>query len=366
MNTYDVAISFDTTGSMCSCIKEVRKNITELTARLFKEIPGIRIALMAHGDYCDEKETYLFKAIDFTTNSQELTDFINNTADTGGGDTPEAYEYMLRESQKLSWNSHSLRALVVIGDAPPHEPNKNPHKINWRNEVDEIKKMGISIYSVQALYSGNGEAYTFYKQIAQNTNGYHLFLDQFSYIRDIILAICFKQLGVEQLEKYEQEVKQKEYGLNLSMRKIFDTMLNRKTEIVKDDKEYIEKYDEEDDELTPCLPAKYQLMDVDADTSIKNYVLGKNLKFKTGKGFYEFTKAETIQPTKLVVLQKRTTGELFEGKKSRKIIGLENVKKKYKPTDFGEYRIFIQSTSANRKLVKNTKFLYEAEDFGRI
>ena len=359
---YDIAISFDTTGSMHSCIKEVRKNIADLTTRLFKEIPGIRISLMAHGDYCDEKITYLFKSIDFTNDANKLVEFINNAGDTGGGDWEECYEYMLRESQKLSWSSNALRALIVIGDAPPHEPNKNPYKINWRNEIDEIKKMGINIYSVQALYSGNGEAYTFYKQMAQNTNGYHLFLDQFSYIRDILLAICFKQMGSEHLEKYEQEVKTKEYGMTLSMRKIFDTMLGRKTEI----EDNVVNYNEDDDKLTACPPAKYQIMDIEADTSIKDYVINQGLKFKTGKGFYEFTKPETISSNKLVVLQKINTGELFEGNKARKIIGLNDTAKKYKPADFDQYRVFIQSTSANRKLLKNTRFLYQAEDYGKI
>lgn len=359
---YDVAISFDTTGSMHSCIQEVRKNISDLTSRLFKEIPGIRIALMAHGDYCDEKISYLFKSIDFTNNGKNLIEFINNTVNTGGGDAPEAYEYMLRESQKLSWSSNTLRALVVIGDAPPHEQNQNPYKINWRNEVDEIKKMGINIYSVQALYSGNGEAYTFYKQMAQATNGYHLFLDQFSYIRDILLAICYKQLGTEHLEKYEQEIKAKEYGMTLSIRKIFDTMLGRKV----DTTDNIVDYNEDDDKLTACPPAKYQIMDIENNMSIKEFVISKGLKFKSGKGFYEFTKPETIQSDKLVVLQKKITGELFEGKKARKIIGLGGTTKKYKPTDFDEYRVFIQSTSCNRKLIAGTRFLYEAEDYGKI
>jgi hypothetical protein len=111
--------------------------------------------------------------------------------------------------------------------------------------------------------------------------------------------------------------------------------------------------------------AKYQVLDVDEDTSIKNFVESKGLRFKTGKGYYEFTKTESIGPNKDVVLMKRDTGELYEGKEARKIIGLSDENKKYKPSEFRDYRVFIQSTSYNRKLISGTGFLYEAEDFGR-
>jgi hypothetical protein len=48
------------------------------------------------------------------------------------------------------------------------------------------------------------------------------------------------------------------------------------------------------------------------------------------------------------------------------IIGLTDVEtKKYKPSDIRDYRVFIQSTSYNRKLIGGTGFLYEAEDYGR-
>lgn len=45
----DVAFSFDTTGSMYPCLEEVRTKLQEITTRLLKDIPNIRIALIAHG-----------------------------------------------------------------------------------------------------------------------------------------------------------------------------------------------------------------------------------------------------------------------------------------------------------------------------
>jgi hypothetical protein len=405
-SSYDIVFSFDTTGSMSQCIKEVKRKVKEVVSRLFKEIPGIRIGIVAHGDYCDKDKTYLMKHIDLGTDSQKIIQFIESVTDTNGGDTPEAYEYVLREIQKFSWNSDSMRALVMIGDAYPHEKDDNPEKIDWKEQVEEIKKMGINIYSVQALHYGNGKSYTFYKQMSLLTNGYHLMLDQFNMMNDMMLAICYHQLGSESLEKYEQEVKAREYGMTNGMRKMFDTMLKRSSSS-KDEVEEVrdEEWDEEWDEdgdvedeprhprrtrtsrrttsaavtepvtepvteadydlLRACPPAKYQILAVDEDCSIKNFVEGRGLSFKAGKGFYEFTKAEMIGAKKEVVLMKKDTGELFEGEVARKIIGLGDVDKKCKPSDSRDYRVFIQSTSYNRKLVGGTGFLYEAEEFGR-
>lgn len=388
MSSYDIVFSFDTTGSMSQCIREVRRKVKETVLRLFNEIPSIRIGIVAHGDYCDKNETYLMKHIDLSTDSNKIIEFIGSVENTYGGDTPEAYEYVLREVQKFSWNSESMRALVMIGDAYPHEKNDNPEKIDWKEEVEEIKKMGINIYSVQALNSGNAKSYTFYKQMASVTNGYHLMLDQFSTISDMMLAICFNQLGSESLEKYEQEMKAREYGMTKGMRKMFDVMLKRtssKDEVEESEpgireESYIPRRTsstsrtrtstttattEDYNLLRSCPPAKYQILTVDEDCSIKSFVEGRGLSFKAGKGFYEFTKSETIGAKKEVVLMKKDTGELFEGEVARKIIGLTDENKKYKPSDIRDYRVFIQSTSYNRKLVGGTGFLYEAEDFGR-
>ena len=366
--SYDIVFSFDTTGSMSQCIKEVKRKVKEVVLRLFKEIHGIRIGIVAHGDYCDKNSPYLMKHIDLCSDSQKIIDFINSVENTNGGDYPEAYEYVLREIQKFNWNSESMRALVMIGDAYPHNKEDTPDKIDWKEEVEEIKKMGVNIYSVQALNSGNARSYTFYKQMASTTNGYHLMLDQFSTINDMMLAICFNQMGSETLEKYEQEIKEREYGMSIGLRKMFDVMLKRKTEdvpMIAPSSSTSSSTPVDYSLLRSCVPAKYQVLVVDEDCSIKTFVEGRGLAFKKGKGFYEFTKSETIGEKKEVVLMKKTTGELFEGEVARSIIGLTSGDKKYKPSDIADYRVFIQSTSYNRKLIGGTGFLYEADDFGR-
>lgn len=50
--------------------------------RLQQEIPGIQIAIIAHGDYCDSGN-YVTKIMDFTNNTQQLCTFVEKVGATG-------------------------------------------------------------------------------------------------------------------------------------------------------------------------------------------------------------------------------------------------------------------------------------------
>ena len=67
---------------------------------------------------------------------------------------------------------------------PPHE--KNLENINWREEAQKFVDQNIQVFSIQYLNRGRDKEFEFYSSIAIITKGYHLFLNQFSYIRDII------------------------------------------------------------------------------------------------------------------------------------------------------------------------------------
>lgn len=141
----EVVFSFDTTGSMSAALDEVKGRIKDIVQKLQSDVPGIRIAIFAHGDYCD-KHTYIIKWIDFGASIPELHDFVNNCERTGGGDGPECYELVLRRATEvLSWTPGSKRSLVIIGDNIPHEPGYTygefTNDINWREECDKLKGM---------------------------------------------------------------------------------------------------------------------------------------------------------------------------------------------------------------------------------
>ena len=292
-NNYDIVFSFDTTGSMYPCIREVRRRLKSVVSRLFADIPGLRIGIVAHGDYKDERETYLMKHVDLTTDQGRLLDFVDGVGNTNGFDYPEAYEYVLHKVQDFSWNADKMRGLVVIGDAYPHPPDKNPHNLDWRHECKQLLGMGINIYSVQALDSGSAQSNTFYKQMASLTNGYHLKLDQFSHMADLMCAVCFQQVSSDHVELYEQEVSDRLGGMTRGLRRIFDNLLGRDP-LPPEEEESEPSVPRRGSEgaVRPCAPSKFQVLEVAEPASIKQFVEDMGLIFKSGKGFYEFTKPE--------------------------------------------------------------------------
>jgi Mg-chelatase subunit ChlD len=386
----DIVFSFDTTGSMSSCIADVRRNIEKVSTKLFDQIPGLRLAIIAHGDYCDGEDT--IHILDFTNDKESIKKFIKDAPDTSGGDYPECYELVLHRARELSWRPDAtMKSLVMIGDAPPHEKNENAFKLDWKEEVEKLANRNIQVFSVQCLNSGRREAFSFYSTIARVSNGYHLFLNQFSYIVDMIQAICFRQYDAEQLVNFEREIQSREGGMNSALRLMFDTMLGKKSrdevEAEMHPDRFSERYHktsrtthhssratggaassaaavptlEGESDLNPCPPTKFQVFNVENDIGIKEFCDLMSIRFAKGRGFYEFTKPEIIQPQKEIILMNRATGDLYEGDVARRIagIGANEEKAKIKPGDLPKYRIFIQSTSVNRKLLKNQGFLYE-------
>lgn len=351
-NNIEVVFSFDTTGSMYPCLTQVRRKVKNTVTRLIKEIPGIRIGIIAHGDYCDARSTYVTKHLDLSPNIDEICHFVETVQKTGGGDAPECYELVLHEAQSLSWTPSATKSLVLIGDEIPHPPNANPQKLNWRQELNKLSENGIIVYGVQAL--NRRHANMFYQELAEKSGGFHIALDQFAYITDLFLAVCYQQESDEQLQKYEEEVVE-EGRMSRGLSKIFNTMLDRQ-----------ESSHYESADLRAVPPGRFQILEVDKDGPIKTFVVENGLTFNKGRGFYEFTKTETIQGQKEIVLMERSTGDLFEGKAAREMLGLpEGTTVRIKPSNLEKYMVFVQSTSVNRKLINGTRFLYEIEDWSR-
>lgn len=259
---------------------------------------------------------------------------------------------VLDEAQTFSWTKEASKYLVLIGDDIPHPPAHNPKKLNWRQEIDKLAQQDIATYGVQAL--NRSHATPFYTEIANKSGGFHLNLDQFAYINDMFLAICYKQSSNDLLQAYEQEIIN-QGRMSRGLSQMFNTMMER---------EQTNIYQPAD--LRTVKPGRFQVLDIDQDISIKAFVLENGLTFKVGRGFYEFTKTETIQGRKEIILMDRATADLFEGEAAREMLGLpmgETVR--IKPSNLEKYAVFVQSTSANRKLMGKTRFLYEVEDWER-
>jgi hypothetical protein len=97
------------------------------------------------------------------------------------------------------------------------------------------------------------------------------------------------------------------------------------------------------------------------DEAINKFVERKtNTPLVKGTVFYELTKYErAIQDHKMIVLQDLKQGGFYSGSAARKMLGLPDYGSvSISPGDHAHYKIFVQSTSLNRKLKKGTSVLH--------
>ncbi len=111
--------------------------------------------------------------------------------------------------------------------------------------------------------------------------------------------------------------------------------------------------------LEELKPAQYRLLNVAKDTAIKpfveSWITGED--YRLGSGYYQLTKAESVQAYKQICVQDKRNGKVYSGTNARGLLGLPNHEIKVSPADFGNYDIFVQSTSTNRKLIAGTKMI---------
>lgn len=348
----DVVFSIDATGSMRACLQQVRRQIQSTAKKLFKDIPDLRIGVIVHGDYEDRPTP--IKILDLTDNLTAITDFIRTCPDFGGSWADECYELVLHEARRLTWRAKVPKVLCIIGDQGPHDKNYplNTMKLDWRNELDLLTESNIKVYGVQCL--SRPEPTYFYKEIAKRTGGFHLQLGQFTDVEQLIMAVCYKQVGEESLKKYVDYV-ETSGRMSRSTSEMYGTLLGSSAP-----KTRFKKVD-----LAAVPAGRFQVLDVEKDYTIKDFVEDNGAVFKKGRGFYQFTKRETVQAGKEVVLVDKVTGDMFSGAKARDMIGAPpGVTVNVSPGEgnLKGYDVFIQSTSVNRRLKGGTKFLYEVDD----
>ena len=172
----DMVIAFDTTGSMAAYIEAVRKEVSELVPRLFKNNEDLRLGVVAFGDYCDMKNAQEFgdayQCLMPTDNENAIVKFINESKDTSGGEGDEFYELVIKKVvEETPWREGATKVLLLISDACPHSLGYTyrdyvvGNQIDWRKDAEKAASMGIKIDTV----SITGEPW--YKELSDMTNG---------------------------------------------------------------------------------------------------------------------------------------------------------------------------------------------------
>lgn len=110
--------------------------------------------------------------------------------------------------------------------------------------------------------------------------------------------------------------------------------------------------------LANCYPVQVKSVKVEAEEPIADKVVRWTRKpYALGEAFYQLTKPERIQPEKEVLIREKGQKIYYGGPNARALLGLAKEPAKVTPGNFGNYDIFVQSTSVNRKLVRGTDLL---------
>lgn len=110
------------------------------------------------------------------------------------------------------------------------------------------------------------------------------------------------------------------------------------------------------------------LADVTADVRVERVTPTDPLKisefgnskfggYRPGQLYYELTESEKVQDYKGIVVQDKTKGRFFSGWSSAKqLLGIPDFTGtvRIRPGDLGDFKVFVQSTSLNRKLEPGT------------
>lgn len=114
----DIAIVFDSTGSMSGEIREVKDQIDRIGKAIMKLVPKTRISICT---YRDKRDDYVVKGLPLTNNIGYVKDYLDRIYAAGGGDQPEAVHEGLRwVVANNRFRSRARKVILVFGDAPPH------------------------------------------------------------------------------------------------------------------------------------------------------------------------------------------------------------------------------------------------------
>lgn len=116
-------------------------------------------------------------------------------------------------------------------------------------------------------------------------------------------------------------------------------------------------------EINPKEISLYVVDPADNGIQIQSFVLKHRQKYLKGAAFYQLTKTESrVGPDKKILVRDRQTGKFYGGDDARPMLGLPNHQNvRLHPGDHGNFDLFIQSESINRKLVGGTGVAYMAK-----
>ena len=101
-------------------INNVRAQAGAIANRIVTADGRSRVSLV---EYRDHGDAFVARTVvPLTSNFADFNTGLNSLSANGGGDTPEAVYSGIVEALRSSWQVGGKRSVILIGDAPPHDP----------------------------------------------------------------------------------------------------------------------------------------------------------------------------------------------------------------------------------------------------
>jgi len=196
-NKVNIAFMIDATGSMQDEISYLQAELQDVIAKTKTSLPEVDLK-MGSVFYRDQGDDYVVKNFDFTSETSDLMQFIQNQNANQGGDFPEAVLEGLESSiNQLSWEEDATtKLLFVLLDAPPHYDDEKVKKLQELTKLAAEK--GIRIITIAASGIDKSTEYLM-RAIALETNGTYLFITNHSGIGNDHIEPSTKSYKVEML-----------------------------------------------------------------------------------------------------------------------------------------------------------------------
>jgi hypothetical protein len=110
------------------------------------------------------------------------------------------------------------------------------------------------------------------------------------------------------------------------------------------------------------VSADFRRFKVTKEEAISDFVSAHLGHYPIGNAYYELTKPEKIQNHKKILIEDKVAKKIYGGDEARELLGIASgtgVEVRVKPGNHGNYRIYVNSTSTNRKLVRGTDVLVQ-------
>ncbi|MCP3102018.1 VWA domain-containing protein [Myxococcus sp. K15C18031901] len=171
----EVVFVLDTTGSMGGLLAGAKQKIFSIASRIAqgRPTPHLKVGLVAYRDVGDD---YVTRRFDLTDDLDTVFANLRRFEAGGGGDTPEHVGRGLGEAvSKLSWSKDRavMKAIFLVGDAPPAERNDDWNFKHWARRARE---QHIVVNTVRC--GGDDETAKAWQFVAKLTDGTFDTIDQ--------------------------------------------------------------------------------------------------------------------------------------------------------------------------------------------